>query len=107
MQESIIKKIDDHYRIIIPMEIREKLGIHKQQELEISINKNKQIVIKPIIEPENIKVEEKILKEEPIVIPPLEERISSKILDKDRPKSETCYKCGSPLEEGNRLKLNR
>ena len=37
MQENVIKKIDDSYRVLIPMEIREKLGIHKQQELEISI----------------------------------------------------------------------
>lgn len=108
MQENIVKKIDDSYRVLIPVEIRDKLNLTKGQEVELSINKNKHIVIKPrsIKVEEEIKTEDDLLEEEPVVIPSKEERISSKIIDKKKPKAEVCYKCGATLEEGNRLRLN-
>lgn len=41
---GITKKIDDLGRIVIPIELRERLGIKKQDELEIFIS-DQQIVL--------------------------------------------------------------
>lgn len=43
---GITRKIDDLGRIVIPIELREKLGIKKQDQLEIFISENQIILMK-------------------------------------------------------------
>ena len=43
---GITRKIDDLGRIVIPIELREKLGIKKQDQLEIFISDNQIILMK-------------------------------------------------------------
>lgn len=45
---GINKKIDDLGRVVIPREIREKLGIRKQDELEIYIDDEKIVLSKSV-----------------------------------------------------------
>lgn len=44
---GINRKIDDLGRIVIPVELREKLGIKKQDQLEIFIEGDRIILTKP------------------------------------------------------------
>lgn len=48
----MIKKIDDSYRILIPQEIRQQLGINKNDSFDISIEDNKIILIKQENDPD-------------------------------------------------------
>lgn len=41
------KKIDDLGRIVIPVEFREKLGIKKQDQLEMFLDGDKIVLLKP------------------------------------------------------------
>lgn len=156
---KITKKIDDHYRIIVPKEVRDALKLFKQQEIDIYVEDNK-IIIEPhknslekVLEESDIVVKEepsnkpkinrgnRVIKankdnisdytwkngtltlntdtyfdnidlkldnekEEVVKIPSTEERISSKIINKDKPKHELCPQCGGDLESDTKLKIN-
>lgn len=169
---KITKKIDNHYRIIIPKEIRDELGLCKQHDIDIYVEDGK-IIIDPhkihlgevlsdpiteekeeIIEPTSKTVElpsidslsdtpkkecNKVIKankdnmkdyvwengtlklnttayyeniqpdldkEEEIKIPNTEERISSKIINKEVPKYKRCPQCGGDIEPESKLRLN-
>lgn len=44
MAENIVKKIDEHRRILIPQELRDKIGIKKNSEIELEVEDNKIII---------------------------------------------------------------
>jgi len=44
---GITRKIDDLGRVVIPIELREKLGIQKQDQLEIYVDNEAIVLTKP------------------------------------------------------------
>lgn len=160
---KISKKIDDHYRIIIPKEIRDELGLYRKQDIDIYIEDGKiiidphkihlgEVLSDPIIEEKPIEmpsidslsdtpkkegnkvikankdtmkdyvwengtlklntttyyenIQPDLDKEEEIKIPNTEERISSKIINKEVPKYKRCPQCGGDIEPESKLRLN-
>lgn len=98
---KVTKKVDDFYRLLIPKEIRDVMGITKGTKVDLSITSDNNMLISIIKDIDIIKDDEEV------VIPSLKDRIASKLIDYTVDKTEKCYKCGSVLEPGNRLKLNR
>ena len=98
---KITKKVDDTYRLLIPKEIRDIMGVHKGTKVDLSITEDNDMLVSIVKDIDIIKDDEEV------VIPSLKDRIASKLVDYTVDKTEKCYKCGSVLEPGNRLKLNR